>query len=171
MFKPAWFRGGAGGVYSAAVTLDLALPAPGVSDTEALGRRLAALLRRGDVVYLEGPLGAGKTVLARGLIQALAGEAIEVPSPTFSLVQSYDLDPPVTHADLYRLEDAAEVAELGLDEAAEAGILLVEWPDRGEGFLPGEALEVSAEDGDDGRIWRLKGNTAWARRLAEMETE
>lgn len=95
----------------------------------ALGASLARLVRPGDVITLTGPLGAGKTSIARGLIAAL-GFDDEVPSPTFSIVQPYEMiDPPVWHVDLYRLEQPDELEELGL-EAAEDGVLLVEWPSR-----------------------------------------
>src|SRR5436190_4765090 len=98
-------------------------------DTEALGARLAAVALPGDVIALSGPLGVGKTALARGLLAAL-GHAGEVPSPSFAIVQPYDdVDPPVWHVDLYRIERPSELDELGLDSAAEA-VLLVEWPER-----------------------------------------
>lgn len=153
------------------VTLDFLRPAKTAPETEAIGRQLGALLRAGDVVFLVGPLGAGKTVLARGLICAVAGGEIEVPSPTFSLVQSYETTPPVTHADLFRLEDPEEVLELGLDDAAMAGIVLIEWPEMGRGFLPRGALEIAAEEGDEGRQWRFRGDAAWAARLSPEEFE
>ncbi len=100
--------------------------------TEAVGRRLAPVLRAGDVVTLEGGLGAGKTTLARGLLRGLGYEG-DAPSPTFAILQGYE--PPETrlslaHVDLYRIEDAAEIEELGLDEWLEAGALVIEWPDR-----------------------------------------
>lgn len=151
------------------VTFCLTLRTGSESDTERVGRQLAPHLRGGDIVYLVGPLGAGKTVLARGLIRALAGEEIEVPSPTFALIQQYETTPPVTHADLYRLEDPEEVMELGLDDAAEGGILIVEWPERGEGYLPGGALTVTAGEGDEGRFWTLSGQAHWAGRLTEKD--
>jgi len=115
--------------------------------TAALGARIAALLQAGDVVTLEGPLGVGKTALARGIIEAL-GHRGEVPSPSFAIVQPYDeLDPPVWHVDLFRIEDPAEIAEIGLDEAGE-GVLLVEWPGKaGAGAWPqalGLALDFAA---------------------------
>lgn len=99
--------------------------------TEALGARLAAILAPGDLVLLEGDLGAGKTALARALIRAAAGDPdLEVPSPTFALVQPYragELD--ILHADLYRLSDPREVDELGLLDRADA-LVLVEWAER-----------------------------------------
>ncbi len=112
--------------------------------TTAAGRKLAGLLRPGDVVTLTGDLGAGKTTLVRGVLEAL-GHQGEVPSPTFAIVQPYEeLDPPVWHADLYRVEDGSELAELGLD-SLEDSVLLVEWPDRaGEGAWP-DALRLTLE--------------------------
>ena len=112
--------------------------------TLAAGARLAKQLRPGDVVTLTGDLGAGKTTLVRGLLLALGQEG-EVPSPSFALVQPYEaLDPPAWHVDLYRLEDRSELAELGLDAAGDA-ILLVEWPERaGDDAWP-NALRLSLE--------------------------
>jgi len=112
--------------------------------TQALGAALGAVLRAGDVIALSGPLGSGKTTLARALLRAL-GEEDEVPSPSFALVQPYDtLSPPVWHADLYRLEDPSELAELGLDEILAEGALIVEWPERAPGAWP-EALALLLE--------------------------
>jgi tRNA threonylcarbamoyladenosine biosynthesis protein TsaE len=112
--------------------------------TLAAGAKLAKALRAGDVVTLSGDLGAGKTTLVRGLLQAM-GHQGEVPSPSFAIVQPYeDLDPPVWHADLYRVEDRSELAELGLDALTES-VLIVEWPERaGAGAWP-EALRLSLE--------------------------
>jgi len=112
--------------------------------TVAVGEALAKVLRAGDVVAMTGDLGAGKTTLVRGLLHAL-GHGGEVPSPSFAIVQPYeDLDPPVWHADLYRLEDPAELAELGLDSLGDE-ILIVEWPERaGQGAWP-DALRLSLE--------------------------
>ena len=114
------------------------------AETVAFGARLAGAVRAGDVIALCGPLGVGKTALARGLLEALGHEG-EVPSPSFAIVQPYEaLDPPVWHVDLYRLEDASELEELGLDAAADA-VLLVEWPERaGEGAWAG-ALRLSLD--------------------------
>ena len=117
--------------------------------TAELGRRLAGLVRAGDVITLSGPLGVGKTALARGFLAAL-GHSGEVPSPTFAIVQPYDaLDPPVWHADLYRLEDPGELDELGLD-MAEDGVLLVEWPDRAGPHAFANALRLTLDFAEGG---------------------
>lgn len=95
-----------------------------------VGARLAALLRAGDAVLLSGDLGAGKTTLARAILEGL-GHAGEVPSPTFTLAEPYPgLRPPVLHADLYRLEPGAPLDDLGLEDWLETGVILVEWPER-----------------------------------------
>ncbi|HEY9549912.1 MAG TPA: tRNA (adenosine(37)-N6)-threonylcarbamoyltransferase complex ATPase subunit type 1 TsaE, partial [Kiloniellaceae bacterium] len=157
--------------------LDLTLP--DLAATESLGRALARLLRPGDVIALSGDLGAGKTALARALIRALPGPQgaadEEVPSPTFTLAQIYERRPgPVWHFDLYRLESAAEVEELGFSEAL-AGIALVEWPERLGALLPADALQVTltfvkpgVKTGEGGRLARLEGGGDWPHRLAEL---
>jgi tRNA threonylcarbamoyladenosine biosynthesis protein TsaE len=112
--------------------------------TLAFGASLAALLRPGDVITLSGPLGVGKTALARGLLERL-GHAGEVPSPSFAIVQPYeDLDPAVWHADLFRIEDPSEIDELGLDEADD-GVLLVEWPERAGASAFPQALGLNLD--------------------------
>ena len=113
-------------------------------DTVAIGERIAARARGGDVIALSGPLGVGKTTLVRGFLAGL-GHADEVPSPSFAIVQPYEaLDTPAWHVDLYRLEDRSELAELGLDDAGDA-VLLVEWPERaGDDAWP-EALRLSLD--------------------------
>ena len=112
--------------------------------TMALGARFAGLAREGDVITLSGPLGVGKTALARGFLRAL-GHSGEVPSPTFAIVQPYeDLQPPVWHVDLYRIEDPSELDQLGLDSSADA-VLLVEWPERAGTNAWPNALRLSLD--------------------------
>jgi tRNA threonylcarbamoyladenosine biosynthesis protein TsaE len=112
--------------------------------TLVVGARLASLLKPGDVVTMTGDLGAGKTTLVRGLLQALGHEG-EVPSPSVAIVQPYEeLDPPVWHADLYRLEDRSELAELGLDSLGDS-VLVVEWPERAAAGAWPDALRLSLE--------------------------
>lgn len=126
--------------------------------TARLGEDLAMALRPGDVLALSGDLGAGKSTLARALVRALADDdRLDVPSPTFTLVQSYDARFPVHHFDLYRLGSASELDELGFDEALATGAALVEWPDRAEGALPTTAIRVELEHQGEGRLTRLTG--------------
>ena len=127
--------------------------------TLALGRRLAGVLRAGDVVALSGPLGSGKTTLARGCLAGL-GYAGDVASPTFTVVQSYgvqDTRMPVLHVDLYRLQGADEAVELGLDDALSDHALLVEWPERlGDALWPHALrLGLQAAGGDTRRLTAL----------------
>jgi tRNA threonylcarbamoyladenosine biosynthesis protein TsaE len=130
-------------------------------EAAAAGAALARLARPGDVITLSGPLGVGKTALARAFIGALGYEG-EVPSPSFAIVQPYDeLDPPVWHVDLYRIEDPAEIEELGLDAAADA-VLLVEWPERAGLDAWQGALGLSLDFGNAGeRILTAKVPPSW----------
>ncbi len=119
--------------------------------TEAVGRQLAAAIRPGDVVALSGPLGVGKTALSRAVLRA-AGHAGEVPSPTFAIVQPYDdLPVPIWHCDLYRLEDASELEELGLDSALGDGVLLIEWPEKAGAAAWPQALRLLLDFAADGQ--------------------
>ncbi|MEM9989780.1 MAG: tRNA (adenosine(37)-N6)-threonylcarbamoyltransferase complex ATPase subunit type 1 TsaE [Pseudomonadota bacterium] len=140
--------------------------------TEALGRRLGALLGPGDQLHLIADLGVGKTVLARGVIRVAVGAEVEVPSPTFSLVLNYEGDCPIAHADLYRTEDPSEVLELGLEDALDRGALVVEWPGHGEGYLPNGALTITGTQGEgDTRQWQIAGDAVWQKRLEELERQ
>lgn len=133
---------------------------PDEAATAMLGEDLAMALRPGDVFALQGDLGAGKSTLARALIRALAGDAaLDVPSPTFTLVQSYETRIPIYHFDLYRLGSAAELDELGLDEALVEGAALVEWPQRAESRLQ-PTLTVELVHQGDGRLAVMSGGTA-----------
>ena len=145
------------------VTVTLADPAA----TDAFGTRLAAILRPGDVIALEGPLGSGKTALARAAIRALTDPAEEVPSPTFTLVQTYESEQgPLYHFDLYRLEAPDQAVELGIDDAFAEGISLVEWPDRLGGYLPRRHLKITLAAGadKDSRVARISGGEQWKER-------
>jgi len=155
-----------------AVTLDLVDAAA----TAALGGRLAAALCPGDVVALTGELGAGKTALARAVINALPapdGSRVDepVPSPTFTLVQVYERAPAsLWHFDLYRLTSPDEVVELGWDEARAEGIVLVEWPDRLGPLCPMDRLDVTlfAPPDGPGRRAVLQAGDAWRARLPAL---
>lgn len=145
--------------------------------TTALGRAVAPRLEPGEAVLLYGPLGMGKSTLARGLIRALAGEHEDVPSPTFTLVQFYeshgaDKGPPIAHFDLYRLSRPEEAFEIGLDEALDVGAALIEWPER-LGDDPARALGpdrltiVLSEKGN-GRHATVSGAGAWAMKINDV---
>jgi tRNA threonylcarbamoyladenosine biosynthesis protein TsaE len=118
--------------------------------TLAFGRKLARALASGDVVTLSGPLSAGKTTLVRGVLEGL-GHAGEVPSPSFAIVQPYEaFDPPVWHVDLYRIENASDLDELGLEDISLEGVLIVEWPEHAGTDMWPEALALSLAVAEDG---------------------
>lgn len=148
----------------------LALTLADESATLALAGALAERLAPGDVIALRGPLGAGKTALARGIIRALCGPETEAPSPTFTLVQTYDAPGgPLWHFDLYRIADPGELDELGWDEALADGAALVEWPERAGDRLPAAALSlVLTPTGEHSRQARLTGDDSWTARLAGL---
>jgi len=153
--------------------VETSLELPDAAATLALGERLAALVAPGDVITLSGELGAGKTTLARGLISGLAVRAglrpEEVPSPSFPIVETYELGPlTLWHFDFYRIEQEEELEELGLSQALARGVTLVEWPERAWGALPKERLDIRLEWAGDGRrallaahsgsghVWRIE---------------
>jgi len=141
---------------------------PDLAAMADFGSRIAQGLRAGDVVALEGGLGAGKTTLARAILAAL-GHAGEVPSPTFTIIETYESPPlrlPIAHADFYRLEDPAEVEELGLDDYREGAALLAEWPDHAGGFAHEPAcLTIVLEVAEEGRIAIVKPGRDWLGRM------
>ena len=141
------------------------LPLPDLAATERFAAGIAAAARPGDAILLDGPLGAGKTAFARAFLRAAADDpALDVPSPSFTLVQSYDTQRgKVHHFDLWRLDGPAALAELGWDDARD-DIVLVEWPDRLGALIPADALRLEFELAEgDARIVRLDG---WSGRLA-----
>lgn len=137
--------------------------------TAGLAGELASLARAGDVILLSGDLGAGKSVFARAFINALPGPQEEVPSPTFTLVQTYQRGAQeVWHFDLYRLESPEEAWELGFEEALGDGISLIEWPERLGGTLPDSRLEIELcyKAREEGREAQLTPFGDWRKRLA-----
>ena len=147
---------------------------PGERATARFAAEIALALEPGDLVTLSGDLGAGKTTFARALIRFLAGdESIEVPSPTFTLMQTYELPRFVlVHADFYRLSGAAELAELGFDDLPAGAVVLVEWPDRAAGFLPADRLDIvftlAPQLSPDARNARVVGYGAFAARATRI---
>ncbi len=137
---------------------------PYLEAMRGFGARIAERLKAGDVVALSGGLGAGKTTLARAIIAAL-GHNGEVPSPTFTIVETYDLDPPIVHADFYRLGNPREAEEIGLDDYRQGAVLIAEWPDRAGGFShePG-CLSIELEIADEGRIAIARPGADWLTR-------
>lgn len=152
--------------------MEFSISLPDEKATARFGESLAARLRAGDVVALSGPLGAGKTTLARAIIAALT-ERDEAPSPTFTLVETYDAGAfPLHHFDLYRLEKAEDVWELGFEDALD-GVSLIEWPERIERLLPASTLLIRLSTADramdsKGRRALVRGGEGWALRLAGL---
>lgn len=144
------------------------VPLPDLAATQAFALRLAPLLRAGDVLALEGTLGAGKTTLARALLEALGHEG-EVPSPSFTIVETYDppaVRLPVVHADFYRLNDPAEAEEIGLDDYRYGAVLIAEWPDHAGGFAhEAGCLTLRLEIAENGRQAIVLPGTGWLERL------
>lgn len=148
------------------MTLDLADD----TATTDFGRRLAPFLREGDVLLLNGPIGAGKTHFSRGLIRARLGWDEDVPSPTFTLIQTYDGMPDIWHADLYRLTHPDEVTELGLEDAFSTAICLIEWPERLGDLRPDGALTLNfrVTRNGDARAVDIIGPAQWGARLENV---
>ncbi len=146
-------------------TLDLADDAA----TARLGEAVSRTLRTGEAVCLTGPLGAGKSTLARALVRALTTPDEDVPSPTFTLVQFYETAAfPLAHFDLYRLTSPDEAWEIGLDEALDEGAAVIEWPQRLEGRLPRDRLDIDIVFDREGRRARLTAHGAWEGRELEF---
>ena len=158
----------------APITIELADEAA----TAALAARLAAVAEPGDVLALSGPLGSGKTVFARAFINARSAVPQEVPSPTYTLHQTYEFPAsggavPVHHFDLFRIGDAGEIRELGMEDAFAGGISLIEWPDLVNGLLPADRLEVALDQGanPDSRQATLVGFGTWGKRLEAIRAQ
>lgn len=143
-------------------------------ETTAQARTLAQVLEPGDIVLLKGDVGAGKTHFARQLIKSILTTDEDVPSPTFTLVQTYETTRgTLWHADLYRIGSTQEIEELGLSEAFDTAICLIEWPDRLAGIYPRNALtlELSMLDTDDARLLKAVWDTEnWTQKLAVWQT-
>jgi len=142
-------------------------------ESRIFAERFSSILRPGDIVALSGELGAGKTFLARAIIQALGGPE-EVPSPTFTLVQTYDLSPaPVWHFDLYRLSKPEDAYELDIEDAFVDAISLIEWPERLGALLPRDRLDIHLAYGDtpDSRVATITGGPSWTERLKALSLE
>ncbi len=147
------------------MTLDL----PDAEATARLGAAVARALRPGEAVCLYGPLGAGKSTLARGLVRSLTTPDEDVPSPTFTLVQFYEGPAfPLAHFDLYRLARAEEAYEIGLDEALEDGAAVIEWPERLGGRLPPDRLDIEIAIHGEARSARLVRHGTWEGRTLEF---
>lgn len=144
-------------------------PLSGLAATQALGARIAGSLRVGDAVTLEGDLGAGKTTLARAILEGL-GVTEDVPSPTFTLVQQYETPKlAVRHYDFYRIEEPSELNELGLDEALDEGAVLIEWPERAPNRIPPDALHIKLTiTNDRSRNAHIEGPSRWRDILKEV---
>ena len=142
---------------------------PDLAAMEAFGSRIAGVLQPGDVVALNGGLGAGKTTLAREMIRAL-GHQGEVPSPTFTIIETYDppaVSLPVVHADFYRLENPLEAEEIGLDDYRDGAALIAEWPENAGGFShEAGCLSITLETADEGRIAIVQRGQNWLSRLS-----
>jgi tRNA threonylcarbamoyladenosine biosynthesis protein TsaE len=149
---------------------------PTLDATKDLAARIVKCLRVGDIVALKGPLGAGKTTLARYIIQGLGWMESEIPSPTFTLAQEYDFSKfTLWHFDMYRLEAPEDAFEIGVEEAFATGVSLIEWPERLGGYLPLQRLDVTlsfrndaGRDDEGARQVELSVESAWADRVDQL---
>jgi tRNA threonylcarbamoyladenosine biosynthesis protein TsaE len=138
-------------------------------DTARFGAALAGALEMGEAICLSGPLGAGKSVMARALIRALIPDEGDVPSPTFTLVQFYQApDFPIAHFDLYRITSPDEAFEIGLDEALRDGSAVIEWAERLGHHLPPNRADIEIEVDGDARRVRLTAHGAWEERALDL---
>lgn len=142
---------------------------PDETDTQRFAVQMSSILVPGDTILLSGDIGAGKSAFSRALIRCKAGVDIDVPSPTFTLVQTYDVqDAEIWHCDLYRLTHPDEALELGLDEAFETAICLIEWPDRLGNDAPENALTLHFKALENGHSVSFAPNHTWAKRLGGL---
>ena len=138
-----------------------------LKETEALAKEVSLIIQKGDFISLIGPLGSGKTTLTKYIINNICGDSQEVTSPTFTLSQTYLAKrSPITHYDLYRIEDYSDLEEIGFSETLEEGIVIIEWADKFSNKLPKNRLQIQIED-DEGnnRIAHIKGYGSWDQRL------
>ena len=149
---------------------DLLLHLADPDATATLARQIADSLAPGDAVLLRGPIGAGKSHCARAMIRHLTHEEQEVPSPTYTLVQGYEtVRGPLWHMDLYRLGEADELVELGLDEMLDDAICLIEWPEKLGALTPGRHLALTLAQDGEGRLARIAGSGGgWDRMFGEL---
>ena len=155
-------------------TLDISVKVAAEAETIAVAARLAPHLKPGDVLTLNGTLGAGKTAFARALIRSMCGGEIEVPSPTFNLLLTYDSPVgPIYHYDFYRLEDPEEVWELDIEDAYDQAITIMEWVEKLEDLAPKDVLKITLsipdEGGDMARFIQIEGHDGWKNRLQTIE--
>ena len=151
-------------------TITLRLPQP--EDTDHLGECLARVAQAGDVILLRGQIGAGKSALARAFIRARLGPETEVPSPTFTLVQTYeDASTEIWHADLYRLADPQEAVELGLTDAFGTSLCLIEWPELIADMVPDCALDIDLSVMPDHHIATLTAGPRWHNLFAGLSSD
>ena len=147
----------------------ITLALPNEDATARLGVCLAKYMRGGETLLLEGPIGAGKSHLARALIRARLGRMEDVPSPTFTLVQVYEADVEIWHIDLYRLNHPDRVLELGLEEAFEHAICLIEWPDRLGSTLPEQGVHLTLKNENEGRVALISSDLPWIENLQRFK--